>query len=68
MKRIKWYKIIYLVFNIYAIGLTIHTLNHINTLKGYNNQRLIFLTILMYGAMLGGSTLAKKLYLIRKEK
>lgn len=63
-RKIKWYNIIYLVFNVYAIWLTIVTLKHIDTLDRTDlaKFRLTVIALTMYAVMYFGSMLMRKLY------
>lgn len=63
-RKIKWYNIIYLVFNIYAVWLTIITIKHIEVLDKSElaKFRLEGIAIVMYAIMYFGSMLMRKLY------
>lgn len=69
MKRIKWYNIIYLVFNVYAVWLLFATMDHIGELERTEiiKCRLGIITLICFIAMICGSFLLRKMYSMKKE-
>lgn len=69
MKRIKWYNIFYLMFNVYAYILTFKTLEHISTLNRseIGKCRLSWITLICFIVIVIASFTLKKAYSMKKE-